>query len=346
MDGTGLGMSSVTDHGRSAARQDFLAAAGWADAEAFPLPGDASFRRYIRLRRGDDSAMLMDAPPPQEDVRPFVAVAEKLLALDYSAPRLLARDVVSGFLLLEDLGDLTYTRALADGYEEAGLYAQAIDLLVDLHDRGGAAAAEGLPPYDLARLMAEADLFIDWYLPAVRGGAVSDAVRQEFRAIWEKLLQPLLSAPPVLVLRDFHVDNMMVLNRPGLAGLGLLDFQDALAGAPAYDVVSLLRDARRDVSADLAAAMTERYLAARPGIDGAQFRRDAALLAAQRTIKILGIFARLAVRDHKPGYLVHMPRLWRLLDEDMTHPALMPLADWVAAEVSAADRTTAIVVKA
>lgn len=330
-------MSRLDDFARLNARQLFLSAAGWGDAERFLLPGDASFRRYIRLTGRQGSAMLMDAPPPQEDVRPFVLVAELLLALGYSAPRLLARDVENGFLLLEDFGDLTYTRALAAGYDETGLYSQAIDLLVDLHDRGGD-AARLLPAYDQPRLIAETDLFIEWYLPAVRKQAVIDAERQTFQDLWRALLRPVSAPPSVVVLRDFHVDNMMVLDRQGRAKVGLLDFQDALAGSPVYDLVSLLRDARRDVSPALAAAMTERYLTARPMLDETWLRQEAALLAAQRTTKILGIFTRLAIRDRKPGYLAHIARLWRLLEEDMTHPALAALADWMAAAVPPAHR--------
>lgn len=312
----------------------FLAAAGWAEAARDPLPGDASFRRYIRLRRetslGAKSAMVMDAPPPREDVRPFLAVARHLSAMGFSAPRILSENTAEGFLLLEDMGDATYTRELAAGADEAALYRLATDLLIALHRRPDAIATE-LPPYDDERLLAEAALLVDWYILAVTGRALADAARDEYLGLWRNAFPVARSVPDTLVLRDYHVDNLMVLpGRAGIAACGLLDFQDAVIGPAAYDLVSLLEDARRDLAPGLAEAMMARYLAAFPALDPAGLRAAYAVLGAQRNAKILGIFTRLCRRDGKPHYLRHIPRVWRLLEGDLHHPALADLESWFA----------------
>ncbi|GAB4194414.1 MAG: phosphotransferase [Thalassobaculales bacterium] len=302
---------------------DFLARAGWAGVAPAPLAVDASFRRYFRLVQGERRAVLMDAPPPQEDVRPFVALARHLRGFGYSAPEVLAQDEASGFLLLEDLGDDTYTRVLAAGGDEAALYAAAVDILIDLHRRPGAAALEGLPAYDDAFLTAEAMLFAEWYLPAVgRAAAPADLLAEALAAVL-----PLARAVPAsLTLRDYHVDNLMHLpQRRGLAAVGLLDFQGAMAGPVAYDLASLVEDARRDIGDGLRAAMIARYRAAFPGLGG-DLDAAIAFLGAQRHLKVIGLFTRLWRRDGKPAYLGHIPRVWRLLERSLAHPALAPLA--------------------
>ena len=301
----------------------FLDSAGWGGAARRPLAGDASFRRYERLERGSARAVSMDAPPP-EDVRPFRAVAGYLAARGYSAPRVLAADAAAGLLLLEDLGSATYTRMLDEGAAPEPLYAAAVDLLVDLH-RG--APPRWLAPYDEATCLAEADLLVDWFLPAV-GAPADAAARAAWRAAWRAVL-PSLPEAPVTVLRDYHADNLMWLpERSGLARVGLLDFQDALAGHPAYDLVSLLEDARRDVPEALAEAMIARYLAAMPDADPTAFRAACDALGAQRNAKIVGIFTRLWKRDGKPGYLKLIPRVWRLLESDLARPGLGAARAW------------------
>ena len=310
------------DRARRAAA--FLDAAGWGGATRRPLAGDASFRRYERLERGAARAVLMDAPPP-EDVRPFRAVADWLAAQGYGAPRIFAADDEAGLLLLEDLGDSTYSRALDGGADPAPLYAAATDLLADLHRRP---PPPGLAPYDEAALLAEADLLLDWFLPA-RGAPPGAAARAAFHAAWRAVLPAAAVGAPVTVLRDYHADNLMWLpHRAGLARVGLLDFQDALAGSPAYDLVSLLEDARRDVPAALAEAMRARYLAAMPDVDPAAFRAACDVLGAQRNAKIVGIFTRLWKRDGKAGYLALVPRVWRLLEGGLARPALAPVRAW------------------
>ena len=307
----------------------FLADSGWNGAARRRLAGDASFRRYDRLERDAGRAVLMDAPPPQEDVRPFLAVARLLHRMGLSAPAILAEDVAAGLLLLEDFGDATYTRLLAEGEDEATLYALAVDLLVALH-RGFDPAGAGVPDYDDQRLLAEATLLVDWYLPAIAGAPTAPALREEYLALWRALLPVARAVPPSLVLRDYHVDNLMLLEgRSGLAACGLLDFQDAVIGPITYDLVSLLEDARRDVPPDLAAAMQRRYLAEFPALDRAAFAASYAVLGAQRNCKIVGIFTRLRVRDGKPIYLRHIPRVWRLIEQDLRHPALAPMARWL-----------------
>ena len=319
----------------------FLERAGWGAARRERLAADASFRRYDRLVEARRTAVLMDAPPPMEDVGAYRRIGRILVDLGFSAPRLLAVDENQGLMLLEDLGDRTFTRALAAGEPEEALYRLAVDLLVALRRAFGAghAAARSLPPYDDARLLDEALLLTDWYLPAVSGRDTDPASRAAYLAAWRAVLPRVRALPPTLVLRDYHVDNLMLLDeREGLAACGLLDFQDAAIGPPAYDLVSLLEDARRDVSPAVAEAMLARYLGSLPARDRAAFRESYAVLGAQRNAKIVGIFTRLCRRDGKPRYLRHLPRLWRLIENDLTHPALAPVRDWFDAEVPPALR--------
>jgi N-acetylmuramate 1-kinase len=323
---------------RAAVIAGFLAAAGWGAAERRKLAGDASFRRYERLVLDGSRAILMDAPPPQEDVRPFLAVAALLQRLGLSAPAIMARDEANGLLLLEDLGDDTYTRLLAQGGDETSLYALAVDVLIHLQRRFDPLPAT-LPEYDEARLLGEAALLVDWFLPAAIGAPLPADWRASYLDAWRRALPLAATAAPTLVLRDYHVDNLLLLpERDGVAACGLLDFQDAVIGPASYDLVSLLEDARRDVAPALAAAMVERYLAGFPGIDRARFMASYAVLGAQRSCKIVGIFTRLWKRDGKPQYLVHLPRVWRLIEQDLRHPALAPVADWLARHVPPASR--------
>jgi N-acetylmuramate 1-kinase len=309
---------------RRQAMTAFLDAVGWSGVRAAPLAGDASFRRYWRLGGNPDSAVLMDAPPPQEDIGPYVRVAALLRELGLSAPEVLAQDRDQGFLLLEDFGDDTYTRLLARGADERALYSLAVDTLIALQRAAKPRGTAEIPPYDIERLLGEAALLVDWYRPLASG------LREEYLALWRAVLPDAMISPPTLVLRDYHVDNLMLLpNRPGVRACGLLDFQDAVTGPPSYDLVSLLEDARRDIPGPLRQAMTERYLAVFPGLDRSAFSRSAAILAAQRNCKILGIFARLWKRDGKRQYLAHIPRVWRLLEADLGHPALGPIAQWL-----------------
>ncbi len=287
----------------------FLESAGWGGGRIVPLAGDASFRRYFRVVAPGRTAVLMDAPPEHEDSRPFIAVADHLHALGFAAPRILARDLDQGLILLEDFGDARMAEVIAEAPDrETPIYGQAIDLLRALHAHDGGT----LPPYDLAVLEREAALFPEWYLPAVGlDGAVG------WTEAWAAALDHVADARSATVLRDYHAENIMLLED---GSLGLLDFQDALAGHPAYDLVSLLQDARRDVPPALETAMLRRY----GPIDDAAY----AILGAQRNTKILGIFTRLWKRDGKPRYLAYQPRVWRYLERDLAHPALAQVKAW------------------
>ncbi|MEX0921603.1 MAG: phosphotransferase [Rhodovibrionaceae bacterium] len=309
----------------------FLEQAGWPGAERSLLAADASFRRYDRVLRGRDRAVLMDAPPDREKPEAFLRVAGMLHALGLSAPGILYAAPQEGLILLEDLGDRTFTRALAEGMEEARLYSLATDCLIALHRGWKPEQAEGseLPPYDEAMQLGELGLFLDWYLPAVRGRPATQEEAAGFKQAWREALEPTRALPPTLVLRDYHVDNLMVLEgREGIAACGLLDFQDAALGCPAYDLASLLKDDRRDISPEFRETMLARYLAAFPERDPQALRRAVTLLAAQRHTKNIGIFSRLYRRDGKPGYLRHIPRLWRYLEEAFAEPALAPVRAW------------------
>lgn len=305
--------------------EEFLLRAGWSDAVREPLAEDASFRRYERLRCEERGAVLMDAPPPHEDVCAFIAVGRHLRLLGYSAPEVYAADIELGALLLEDLGDDLFARVLDAGGDARELYTHAVDLLIDLQRQE---LPKDVAAYDIATLLDEASLFVDWYLPAVSGAAVTRSVRDPFFAAWREILPSAYEKSRVLVLRDFHVDNLMWLEqRDGTSRVGLLDFQDALIGPCLYDLVSLLEDARRDLPLSLVEEMFDRFVAG-TGLDSVVAKTAYAILGAQRNTKIIGIFARLWQRDGKIDYLAYIPRVWDLLEGDLEHPVLTPLRIW------------------
>jgi hypothetical protein len=297
--------------------EEFLERHGYGSATRVRLAGDASARRYERLRGGPRPAILMHCPP-QIGIAPFLRVADWLQRCAMSAPHVFAADAESGQVLLEDLGDDLFSRVLAQGGDERALYEAAVDLLVFLQ---GCPPPDGLPAYDDAWLLREASLLPEWYAP----GTPDD----DYRAIWQDLLPQARVGGDGFVYVDYHADNLLWLpGRGGHARIGLLDFQDARLGPPAYDLVSLLEDARREVPAGLAAAMVDRYLAARQDLDSQAFRAAYALLGAQRNAKILGLFSRLARRDGKPAYLALLPRVAGHLQRDLEHPLLAPLRAW------------------
>jgi aminoglycoside/choline kinase family phosphotransferase len=312
---------------------EFLAASGWAGAEILPLAGDASFRRYFRVVNGGRTAVLMDAPPPHEDPRPFVAVAEWLSSVGLSAPQIIARDLDKGLLLLADFGDWRMREYLdEDPSRERELYELATDVLVHLHQH---APMPGLKPHGLDQWLEELKLFPDWYCPAV--GLEVDA--QLYEAAWREALEPVANdgLAPVTVLRDYHAENVMLVDGlEGVGHFGLLDFQDAVAGHPAYDLASVLEDARRDVPETIEQAMIDRYVAATG--HGEAFGRAYWALAAQRNTRILGVFTRLWKRDGKPHYRRFQPRMWGLLERDLAQPHLAPVRAWFDANVAAEHR--------
>ena len=308
-----------------AAAPAFLARAGWSDARIEPLAGDASFRRYFRVFDSARRAVLMDAPPPNEDPRSFLAIARHLTALGFAAPEILAEDTARGLVLLEDFGDARMREAIdADPSIEDATYREAVALLAALHRHPPA----DLPPYSRAELHREAGLLTQWFCPAV-GLDVDGA---GYRVAWDAAFDRIGDAASVTVLRDYHAENIMLrVGREGQDRLGLLDFQDALVGHPAYDLVSMLQDARRDVAPDVEAKMLELYRRLSTPEDG--FDTAYAILGAQRNAKIIGIFTRLWKRDGKPRYLELLPRVWGYLERDLAHPALAEVSEWFTAQV-------------
>ncbi len=341
---------------RFAAIETFLAAAGLREAKPVFLNGDASARGYTRLIEDSRTVLLMDWPkapdgPPirdglpysriahlAEDVRPFVAVAAALREAGLRAPAIYAQDLEEGLLLIEDFGDLTFTRLAAEGSNLEPVYRLAVDVLLKLRDNpppeilGSGSIVHHLPPYNESALAIEAELLLDWFLPALNGVQTSAGARAAFGALWSEQFQWLVSQPAGWVLRDYHSPNLVL--RPdglGLDRLGVIDFQDAMRGHAAYDLASLLQDARLDLPAGLEASLLAHYCeraAVDPCFDRAAFLRAYRLLGAQRATKILGIFARLARRDGKHAYLRHIPRIARYLEGNLADPHLKALKSW------------------
>lgn len=296
---------------------DFLTKFGWGGAEILPVAGDASFRRYFRAVAPGRSAILMDAPPPHEDPRPFIAIAKWLVDHGFTAPVIHGVDLDQGLVLIDDFGDVRMRETADEAPDGATrLYETAIDILIRLRDH----PAGDVPPYDAAVLHREANLLTEWYCPAI--GIAAD--HAGYAAAWDAVFDVVLAGPKVMVLRDYHAENLMLID--GGRALGLLDFQDALAGHVAYDLVSLLQDARRDVEPALEAAMLDRYK--RITGEGEAFDAAYHVLGAQRNAKIIGIFTRLWKRDGKPRYPTLCPRVWRYLERDLAHPALAPVKAW------------------
>lgn len=306
----------------------FLAQSGWDDAALDAVPGDASFRRYFRLKKAEGQrAIVMHAPPPHEDPQPFLDVTEYLRKNDFRAPEIYAADAGQGLILLEDFGDRRMREHLdAHPSDENAIYRSAVDTLVRLEK----APIANIALYDEAVYLRETGLLAEWYLPAMGLNADVD----EYDALWVAALAPLTQAAAVTVLRDYHAENIMLLDDDAQ---GLIDYQDALIGHPAYDLVSILQDARRDVSRELEAAMLQHYAAtAKPDYD---LSLHYALLGAQRNTKIIGIFTRLWQRDGKERYLDFLSRMWGLLERDLAHPGLASLKTWFDATIPAEIRT-------
>jgi len=318
---------------RAALAAAFLAQTDWRDAAIGPLAGDASNRRYERLTApGLPNAVLMDAPPEKgEDTRPFVQIATHLTDIGLSAPRIYAQDAAHGFLLIEDLGDDLFARVTAnDPSCEAALYEAAADALIVAQ---AATPPPGLLEYGVHAMAETAHLLPDWYLRYGADAPLSAQERDAFSALVTSTLDANIGPDRVLVQRDYHAENLLWLpERTGPARVGLLDFQDAMIGPPAYDLASLLLDARRDVSPNVQAATLAHFISETCS-DEERFKASYAACSAQRNMRILGVFARLCVRDGKAHYPDLMPRVWGNLQRDLAHPALAKLANWIAAHV-------------
>ncbi|MCJ2127334.1 tRNA (adenosine(37)-N6)-threonylcarbamoyltransferase complex ATPase subunit type 1 TsaE [Methylobacterium sp. E-045] len=341
---------------RARALRALLDRSGWDEAERVLMQGDASSRAYERLVKPDGTrAVLMisparhDGPPVRngkpysaivklaESVHAFVGVDRGLRALGFSAPRIYGEDLDEGLLIIEDLGSEPVVDANGPRPER---YAEAVRLLAKLHATelpGVLPVADGvdhvLPPYDLEALLFETELLPDWYCPSVIGTSVPPPARSEFVALWAEVLRGVEPERPTWTLRDYHSPNLIWMpDREGLERIGVIDFQDAVLGHPAYDLASLLQDARVDATAEFELRLLGLYVRERrsrePDFDMQGFARAYAVMAAQRATKILGIFARLDKRDGKPAYLAHLPRIEGYLARNLAHPALTRIRLW------------------
>lgn len=299
--------------------------AQWKTAVCEPLAGDASARKYFRLRAGAQTAVLMDASQVPDSVAPFISIAKHLRRLGFSAPKVLARESQSGLLLLEDFGDGNFARLLQNPGQAEPLFTLATDVLIALH-RQPQAIPENLRAYHPEKMLEDIELFAQWRTPNI-----SAREKEDFRAAWRAVLPMAQRVPETLLLRDYHVANLMLLpGRHGIQQAGLLDFQDAYRGPVTYDLVSLLQDARRDVPAALQHKLLHHYLAAFPELNRETFETSLAILAAQRHTRVLGIFERLARHEGKLDYRrLHSPRVERLLHQALQHPILADVKTWM-----------------
>ena len=310
--------------------QHFLDHSAWSGSSLETLAQDASFRRYFRLGGGPKPALLMDAPPECESLRDFVTIAKHLQSLNLSAPRVYHSDGDNGFAIIEDFGNRTFAALLNQGHRELDLYLLATDTLLALHNNSRASDIQ------LVRrehsFIDEVALFCDWFYPALIGQRCSSSARQQWQLAWQQSLAQRPHSADTLVLRDFHVDNAMLLaDRDGIRRCGLLDFQDAAIGSGTYDLASLLEDARRDISSQLRECCLSHYRQYSKLVQSNDaFEVDYTLLAAQRHARVAGVFARLARRDNKLHYRVHLPRVTQYLRQHLSHPALLAVNDWIA----------------
>jgi len=299
--------------------------AHWRTAACEPLTGDASARKYFRLRAEGQTAILMDASQLPDSVAPFIRIARHLRQIGFSAPEVMARDAENGLLLLEDFGDRSFAKRLENPDTTEEIFTLATDLLIALH-RHPQAIPENLRAYQPEKMLEDIELYVQWRTPNVTA-----MEKEDFRAAWRAVLPLAHRVPESLLLRDYHVANLMFLpDRTGVRQAGLLDFQDAYRGPVTYDLVSLLQDARRDVPETLQKKLLERYLAAFPTLDREIFETSLAILAAQRHTRVLGIFERLARHEGKLDYRrLHSPRVERLLRHALQHPVLAEVKNWM-----------------
>ncbi|MBY0501567.1 MAG: phosphotransferase [Alphaproteobacteria bacterium] len=323
-----VGRTDSLESERKALRTAFLKREGLEKEALLLLPADASKRRYFRLPH----ALLMDAPPPAEKTAAFQFIADLLYEIGLSVPLVYAADHIHGFLLIEDLGDLTYRRAMEEGVAEDILYGDTVRGLAHLHQKMTENTAN-FSPYDLEAFLKEAEVFLDW-----SSLFFSEKAKDEFRQVWTEAYENQPSLPQRFVMRDVLIDNLMWLpSREGFNRSGFIDFQDGVHegiwGPITYDLVSLLEDARRDIDPTFAEKMLEIYFGMFPELNRGDFFASYCLWGAQRSTKILGVFSRLAKRDGKAKYLVHLPRVWKILERDLQHPHLKAVRQWFDAYV-------------
>lgn len=353
---------------------EFLSNTSWAGANWTFLQGDASTRSYIRLNNQGQTALLMNAPrqpdgPPIRDGKPysqiahlaedmlsFVAIAKTLATTTGSAstnvsmPEIFHHDIENGLLLISDFGDAQYYDLIVNqGADIKKLYEPAIDLLLHIRQQPPAPMqvddkTYSLPAYDNIALGIETELVTDWYWPYVKNGDCSEGEKETFQSIWKNLFKELEGTSNHWVLRDFHSPNLMHLaDKTGMSSVGVIDFQDAVEGHPAYDLVSLCQDARLTIPKEIEQYLKSRYISAatnnEPDFDPENLKAAYAILGAQRASKLLGIFVRLCQRDGKAHYLAHIPRIWDYLERNLSHPKLSALNEWYAVNFPANLRT-------
>ncbi len=305
--------------------EEFLIGTNWRGAVRQPLSGDASSRSYERISKGDETAILM-IDPSSETVHRFIEITHILSRMGYSVPKILVQNPEQGLLLLEDFGDRLFTHLLTVGSDEEKLYTLAVDFLIDLRKQP---LPVGLPFFSPSYILDQNSMFLDWYIPAQTGHQTKSNARTFYQQIWTELLKLMSGAPEVMLYRDFHAENILYLeDRDGIKALGLLDYQDAMTGPAAYDLVSLLQDARRDVSEEVQEKMIQ-YYCLHTGVDEDRFRRSYAIMGAHRALRILGIFTRLLQRDGKKRYQAFVPRVKAHLMRNLAHPDLIALSHWL-----------------
>ncbi len=311
---------------RSTKRDQFLQTHRYEPTQLAFLASDMSLRRYYRLSAA--KRVLMDAPFP-EDPKQFIDIARYLQECGLRAPSILEHCLDNGFVLLEDFGDHTFTAILKNSIErEAELYQTSISVLKHLHQQAKNKPTF-IPAYTIENLLTEAEVFVDWYWQAAKGTPVSQLTKKEFSNAWRHAFEQLPETPNSIVLRDYHVDNLMVVDdQQGIQGCGLLDFQDALWGSVVYDVISLLEDARRDLTPGLADQMWNLFLKDIPDSEHGNYRTAATILGAGRHTKVIGVFVRYAMRHGKKEYLKHLPRLWEYLEKSLIIPELSQVKAW------------------
>lgn len=323
---------------RESLKLEFLHNCNLKDAQRVKLKNDASFRRYERIIDNDKSFILMDAPIEHEETLPFINIANFLKNSNLSAPEILNSNSEHGFILLEDFGDESFNNILSgksplsNELGEDKIYERAVDCLIHLHKIPSTKIS--IPEYTDEIYLRESNQFIDWYVSTLNGEILSEDQKQEFNYILKELLDKTKISPDVVVLRDYHADNLMWLtDRVAHNKVGILDFQDALMGSITYDLVSLLEDARRDVNTALAENMINHYLKAFPQLSRKDFHLAYTILGIQRNLKIVGFCARQAVHNKNPFYLSLLPRVWRYINNDLKHPSLLHLKKWLVKAV-------------
>ncbi len=325
-------MDSMLAEERMMALEKFVQKSGWGEAELYPMKGDASFRRYTRLIMDGQKALLMDAPKPQENLDAYLGMTAHLKSLGCRVPSIFAEDREEGFALIEDFGESTFKKLLDESTgDETELYLKAVDVLKFLHSHNDATAIS-IPSYTIDTMIKEVMLLAEWFIPSALGQKLADQKLLELEQVWRDALADVAQDTSVLVLRDYFVDNLMLVEgQNSIEECALLDYQDALIGSPAYDLVSLIEDARRDIDPVVRRTVLAHYFDGNDSVDRLKMLEAISILGAQRHAKVLGIFTRLSVRDDKHQYLEHLPRVQKLFARSLASPKLSAVRDAVYA---------------